>query len=30
VTTPLEDAVANMKVIEALFRSGESGSWETP
>ncbi|MEC7922871.1 MAG: Gfo/Idh/MocA family oxidoreductase, partial [Planctomycetota bacterium] len=30
VTTPLEDAVANMKVIEALFRSGESGSWEAP
>ena len=30
VTTPLEDAVANMKVIEALFRSGESGRWEAP
>jgi len=30
VTTPLEDAVANMRVIEAIFRSGESGNWETP
>ncbi len=30
VTAPLEDAVNNMKVIEALFRSGESGKWETP
>ena len=27
---PLEDAVKNMRVIEALFRSGETGSWETP
>lgn len=27
---PLEDAVRNMRVIEALFRSGESGNWETP
>jgi len=27
VPTPLEDAVANMKVIEAVFRSGESGTW---
>ena len=27
VPTPLEDAVANMKVIEAIFRSGESGTW---
>ena len=25
--TPLEDAVANMKVIEAILRSGESGTW---
>ena len=30
VTTPLEDAVANMRVIEAIFRSGESGNWEAP
>ncbi len=27
VPTPLEDALANMKVIEALFQSGRSGSW---
>jgi predicted dehydrogenase len=27
VPTPLEDAVANMKVIEAVFCSGESGTW---
>jgi predicted dehydrogenase len=27
---PLEDAVENMRVIEALFRSAESGRWETP
>ena len=26
---PLEDAVANMRVIDALYRSGESGGWET-
>ncbi len=24
-----EDAVANMKVLDALFRAGESGAWET-
>ena len=30
VPTPLEDALANMAVIEALFRSGKSGLWETP
>ncbi|MEQ8790690.1 MAG: Gfo/Idh/MocA family oxidoreductase [Pirellulaceae bacterium] len=28
VPTPIEDSVANMKVIEAVFRSGESGKWE--
>ncbi|HKP84653.1 MAG TPA: Gfo/Idh/MocA family oxidoreductase [Blastocatellia bacterium] len=28
VPTPLEDAVANMKVIEALVKSAKSGSWE--
>ncbi|MAD79926.1 MAG: Gfo/Idh/MocA family oxidoreductase [Pirellulaceae bacterium] len=28
VPTPIEDAVANMKVIEAIFKSGESGCWE--
>jgi predicted dehydrogenase len=27
VPTPLEDAVANMKVIEAVVRSGETGQW---
>jgi len=25
---PLEDAIANMKVIDAVFRSAESGAWE--
>jgi len=28
VPTPIEDAVANMKVIEAIFKSDESGCWE--
>ena len=27
---PIEDAVMNMRVIDALFRSAEGGSWETP
>jgi hypothetical protein len=27
VPTPLEDAVANMKVLEALVRSGNDGIW---
>jgi predicted dehydrogenase len=27
VPTPLEDAVANMKVIERIFRSAEDGAW---
>ena len=26
---PLEDSLANMRVIDALFRSTESGAWET-
>lgn len=30
VPTPIEDAVANMKVIEAIFRSAGSGDWEMP
>jgi predicted dehydrogenase len=30
VPVPLEDAIANMAVIEALFRSAESGRWEEP
>jgi len=27
---PLEDAVDNMRVIDAIFRSAESGRWESP
>ena len=27
---PIEDAILNMRVIDALFRSAERGSWETP
>jgi predicted dehydrogenase len=27
---PLEDAVKNMAVIDAVFRSAESGQWEVP
>jgi predicted dehydrogenase len=27
---PIEDAIANMRVIDALYRSGISGRWETP
>lgn len=27
---PLEDSIANMKVIDALFRSAAAGRWETP
>ncbi|HEX2912088.1 MAG TPA: Gfo/Idh/MocA family oxidoreductase [Chloroflexia bacterium] len=27
VPTPIEDAVANMKVIEAVFQSGKTGQW---
>ncbi|HEY3129273.1 MAG TPA: Gfo/Idh/MocA family oxidoreductase [Acidobacteriota bacterium] len=27
---PLEDAINNMVIIEAVFRSAESGKWETP
>jgi predicted dehydrogenase len=30
VPVPVEDAIANMAVIEALFRSAETGRWETP
>ena len=26
----IEDAIANMRVIDALFRSAERGTWETP
>jgi predicted dehydrogenase len=28
--TPLEDSVRNMAVIDAVFRSAESGHWESP
>jgi predicted dehydrogenase len=27
---PIEDAIANMRVIDALYRSADSGKWETP
>jgi predicted dehydrogenase len=27
---PIEDAIANMRVIDALFRSAKSGKWEAP
>ena len=30
VPVPLEDAIANMAAIEAVFRSAESGNWEIP
>jgi predicted dehydrogenase len=30
VPVPLEDAIANMRVIDAIFRSAASGKWETP
>jgi predicted dehydrogenase len=30
VPTPAEDAVANQKVLDALFRSESSGGWEAP
>ena len=30
VPTPIEDAVANMRVIEAIVRSGQNHTWETP
>jgi predicted dehydrogenase len=30
VPNPLEDAIANMAVIDALFRSAHSGKWEAP
>jgi predicted dehydrogenase len=28
VPTPPQDAIANMKVLDALFRSEKSGTWE--
>ena len=27
---PIEDAIANMRVIDAIYRSAESGRWEMP
>ncbi len=30
VPVPLEDALANMKVIDAIFRSATTNRWETP
>lgn len=30
VPVPLEEAIANMAVIEAVFRSSETGHWEKP
>ncbi|MFN7923050.1 MAG: Gfo/Idh/MocA family oxidoreductase [Bryobacteraceae bacterium] len=30
VAVPLEDSLGNMAAIEAIFRSAESGKWETP
>jgi hypothetical protein len=30
VPVPLEDAIANMRVIDAIFKSASSGKWEKP
>ena len=30
VPVPLEDAIENMRVIDAIFRSARSGLWEVP
>ena len=30
VPVPLEDALGNMKVIDAIFRSANNGRWERP
>jgi predicted dehydrogenase len=30
VPVPLEDAIANMEVIDAIFRAAQSGKWERP
>ena len=30
VAVPLEDSARNMRAIDAIFRSGESGRWEAP
>ena len=30
VPVPLEDAIHNMRAIEAVFRSAKTGAWEAP
>jgi len=30
VPVPVEDAIGNMAVIEAIFDSAKSGKWENP
>jgi predicted dehydrogenase len=30
VPVPLEDSIGNMEIIDAIFRSAESGEWVTP
>jgi predicted dehydrogenase len=30
IPVPLEEAIANMAVIDAVFRSAETGHWEKP
>jgi len=30
VPVPIEDAIRNMAVIDAIFRAAESGKWERP
>ena len=30
VPNPMEDAIRNMAVLDALFRAGESGGWVVP
>ena len=30
VPVPLEDAIGNMRVIDAIFKSAKTGKWETP
>jgi len=30
VPVPLEDAIGNMKILDAIFRSASTGKWETP
>jgi predicted dehydrogenase len=30
VPVPLEDAIGNMSVIEAIFESARTGEWQSP